>query len=123
MTLYTATQSAATNSDDSAVELTSANLDPDTYPIIAQHWFGIEPPCAIGSISAEIVASPRRQRAAEHLHDLGPRPVLEALAEVQAGADLDRVLADFERIDAETVAALGADKFWPMPLCEVRRAS
>ncbi len=31
--------------------------------------------------------------------------------------------ADFERIDAEMVAKLGADKFWPAPLREVRRAS
>ena len=97
-------------------------FDPATYPIIAQHWFGI-PPRGVGSVPAEIVANPRRQRAAEHLHNLGPRPVLEALAEVEAGANLDRVLADFERIDAETVAALGADIFWPAPLREVRRAS
>ncbi len=73
----------------------------------------------MGSVPAEIVANPRRQQAAQHLYSLGPRPVLEALAEVEAGADLDRVLADFERIDAEMVAELGADKFWPMPLREV----
>ncbi len=99
-----------------------ADFDPAAHPIISQHWFGI--PCrAIGSVPAEIVASPRRQQAAQHLYSLGPRPVLEALAEVEAGADLDHVLADFERIDAETVAKLGADKFWPAPLREVRRAS
>ncbi len=94
-------------------------LNPATHPIISRHWFGVAAPCAIGSISAEIVASPRRQRAAEHLHSLGPRPVLEALAEVETGADLDRVLADFAQLDPETVRQIGGDKFWPAPLLEV----
>ncbi len=98
------------------------DFDPAAHPILARHWFGI-PFHPTGSIAAEIVANPRRQRAAEHLHNLGPRPVLEALAEVEAGADLDRVLADFERIDAETVRQLGGDSFWRAPLREVRRAS
>ena len=102
---YTSTRPVATNSDGRAAELTPADLDPDTYPIIAQHWFG--------------VANPRRQRAAEHLHNLGPRPVLEALAEVEAGADLDRVLADFARLDLETVRQIGGDHFPPAPIYEV----
>ena len=122
MHLYTATRPVATNCRDQAAESATADLDPGTHPIIALHWFGI-PPCAIGSAPAEIVASPRRQQAAEHLYSLRPRPVLEALAEVEAGAGLDHVLADFERLDVETVAELGADKFWPAPLREVRRAS
>ncbi len=98
-------------------------FDPAAFPILARHWFDAEPLHPIGPIAAEIVASPRRQQAAQHLYSLGPRPVLEALAEVEAGADLDRVLADFERIDAETVRQLGGDRFWPAPLREVRRAS
>ncbi len=120
MHLYTATQPVATNSRERAAESVPADLDPGTHPIISKHWFGIEPPCAIGSISAEIVASPRRQRAAEHLHNLGPRPVLEALVEVEAGADLDRVLADFAQLDPKTVRQLDGDKFWPAPIREVR---
>ena len=67
-------------------------------------------------IEAKIVADLRRQRAAKHLHGLGPRPVLEALVEVEAGADLDRVLADFARLDPETVRQLGGDKFPPAPI-------
>ncbi len=98
-------------------------FDPVTHPILFLHWGAVEPLRPAGPFAAEIVASPRRQQAAEHLYSLGPRPVLEALAEVEAGADLDRVLADFERIDAKVVADLGADKFRPAPLCEVRRAS
>ena len=65
------------------------------------------------------VASPRRQRAAEHLHNLGPRPVLEALAEVETGADLDRVLADFARLDPETVRQIGGNRFPAAPIYKV----
>ena len=70
----------------------------------------------IGVIAAKIVADLRRQRTAEHLHGLGPRPVLEALVEVEAGADLDSVLADFARLDPETVRQLGGDQFPPAPI-------
>jgi len=95
-------------------------FDPSTHPILAVHFFGVEPLHPIGQIAAALVASPRRQRATEHLHNLGPRPVLEALVEVEAGADLDRVLADFAQLDIETVRRLDGDKFWPSPLREVR---
>ena len=98
-------------------------FDPAAHPILSRHWFGAEPILQVGKIAAEIVASPRRQRATEHLHNLGPRPVLEALVEVEAGADLDSVLADFAQLDPETVRQLGGDRFWPTPLREVRRAS
>ncbi len=100
-----------------------ADFDPAAFPILARHFFGIEPLHPIGPIAAEIVANPRRQRAAEHLHNLGPRPVLEALVEVEAGADLDRVLADFAQLEPETVRQLGGAQFWPAPLREIRRAS
>ena len=42
--------------------------------------------------------SPRRQHLARHLHACGPRPVLEALLEIEAGRPLDAVLADFARL-------------------------
>ncbi len=90
-----------------------ADFDPADHPIISHHFFGLRP---IGEVAAEVVSSPRRQRAAEHLHNLGPRPVLEALAEVEAGAGLDRVLADFARLDPETVRQLGGDRFPPLPI-------
>ena len=94
-------------------------FDPSTHPILAIHFFGVDPPHPIGQTAASLVASPRRQRAAEHLHNLGPRPVLEALVEVEAGADLDCVLADFAQLEPETVSRLGGDSFPPMPLQEV----
>ena len=52
----------------------------------------------------------KRQRQARHLHDAGPRPVLEALLAVQGGADLDAVLADFARIPVSTYHAIGANE-------------
>ena len=96
-----------------------ADFDPAACPIIARHFFGIDPLHSIGPIAASLVASPRRQRATEHLHNLGPRPVLEALVEVEAGADLDRVLADFAQLEPKTVSRLGGNRFPPMPLREV----
>ena len=89
-----------------------ADFDPADHPIIGRHFFGLRPVC-------EVVSSPRRQRAAEHLHGLGPRPVLKALAEVETGADLDRVLANFAQLDPETVSRLGGDRFPPAPIREV----
>ena len=99
-----------------------ADFDPGTHPILAIHFFGLEPPRPVGSIAAALVANPRRQRAAEHLHNLGPRPVLEALVEVEAGADLDRVLTDFAQLEPKTVSRLGGDRFPALPIYEVRQS-
>lgn len=120
MDLYTGTRPVATDSDGSAVESTPAELDPTSCPIIARHFFGIKPLRSIDPIAAALVASPRRQRAADHLYNVGPRPVLEALVEVEAGADLDSVLADFARLDPETVRQLGGDQFPAVPIHTVR---
>ena len=51
----------------------------------------------------------RRQRLVDHLHQCGPRPVLEALISVAAGDDLDDVLADFGRLPSEIYRGIGAD--------------
>lgn len=53
----------------------------------------------------------RRQYLARHLHAAGPRPVLEALLDVENGRDLDEVLADFARVAIDTYRAVGADEF------------
>jgi hypothetical protein len=45
--------------------------------------------------------SPRRVQQAAHLAACGPRPILEALAAVEASRPLDNVLADFEWLPAE----------------------
>ena len=54
--------------------------------------------------------SARRQYLAGRLHRCGPRPILEALIAVEAGQDLDFVLADFARLQPEVYAAVDADK-------------
>ncbi len=120
MTLYTAKQLVATNSDDSAAKLTSADLDPDTYPIIAQHWFGIEPPCAIGQIRATAPTSLRRHRQFEHVHRLGPRAIEELAIEVANGADLDRALSAYDHLTPELLKATGGDRFPAQPIHVVR---
>lgn len=86
-------------------------------PIIRRHW--PEPPGGwqpVGAVVDRVVQRLRRQRAAEYLHRLGPRPLLEAMTEVADGADLDDTLAADARIDADVVRALGGDRFAPPPL-------
>ena len=74
---------------------------------------------ALGAGAARIVCNCRRQRQAVHLHDLGPRPVLEALAEVALGTDLDDVLDRYSGLDRDVVRELAADRFWRPPLRRV----
>jgi len=49
--------------------------------------------------------SAHRQRQTYHLHQCGPRCILEALIAVAKGEPLDAVLADFERLPPETYHA------------------
>jgi hypothetical protein len=53
---------------------------------------------------------PRRQHLIAHLYAAGPRPVLEAMLELEAGKDLDDVLAAYGRIPVATYHALGANR-------------
>jgi hypothetical protein len=53
---------------------------------------------------------PRRQRLVKHLWESGPRPVFEAMLEVEAGKPLDEVLENYARIPVEIYWALGADR-------------
>ncbi len=53
--------------------------------------------------------TPRRQRLVNHLHRCGPRPLLEALLQVDAGSPLDTVLEAFCGLEPEDYAAAGAD--------------
>ena len=64
-----------------------------------------------------------RQRAAERLHRLGPRPVLEALIEVADGADLDALLVRYARLPPAAVRAFGGDRFPAPAVFAVRGAS
>ena len=58
------------------------------------------------------------QRGAEHLHNLGPRALAEALCEIADKTDgmpaVLVVLAAFERGSPGLLAAVGADRFAPI---------
>jgi hypothetical protein len=51
----------------------------------------------------------RWQYLARHLHECGPRSVLEALLAVEAGTSLDAVSADFGRLPSTTYHLLPID--------------
>ena len=72
-------------------------------------------------LTAAITAELRQQRAASHLHSLGPRPLLEALRQVADGGSIDVVLSEYQRLDPATVRAIGADDFPQIPIHEVPR--
>ena len=116
MDMYTVLPRIATDSDGSAVESTPADLDPTTSPIIARHWFGVEPFRPTGTVAAKVVSGLRRERQIEHVHQLGPRAVGELLYEVAEGGDLDRALDAYERLTPSLLKAMGAYRFPPSPL-------
>lgn len=53
--------------------------------------------------------TPRRQRLVKHLIECGPRPVLEALLQTEAGTPLDEVLEQYAKLQPELFEMLGAD--------------
>lgn len=73
----------------------------------------------LGDATQGAVLRLRRQRAARHLHDLGPRPILEALLEIEGGNGLDDVLARYSRLPVDVVRALDGDDFAPDLLAAV----
>lgn len=58
-------------------------------------------------------------RKVEALHRLGPRAVGCLLQEIANGRDLDERLAVYARLDPETLAWLGGDRFPPPPIRRV----
>ena len=63
----------------------------------------------IGSLAADLVASPRFQRQVEHLHSLGPRAIAELLAEIGAERNfrtvIDQKLDRYSQIKPESLSA------------------
>ena len=95
------------------------DFDPGAHPIIARHFFGIEPLHLVGQVAGKGAADLRRQRRIEHVYRLGPRAVGELLDEVAQGENLDRALEAYQRLTPELLAALGGDRFPPSPVHEV----
>jgi hypothetical protein len=109
-----------------AAELTPADLDPATHPILSRHWFGVESSRLVCPLAAEVVADLRRRRHVQQVHRLGDRVFGELLAELGAERDIgtiiDRKLDTYAELEPEVLEAAGGDRFWPVPLREVRRA-
>ena len=79
---------------------------------------------SIGAIAAEVVADIRFRRQVLRLHRLGPRATAELLAEIGAERSIttiiDRKLDTYAALDPEAIEAAGGDKFWPVPIHEVK---
>ncbi len=120
MTLYPTTQPVATASRDRAAESVPVDLDPATHPIISKHWFGLEPPCPVGPIAAEVVADLRRRRHVQQVHRLGDRVFGDLLAEIGAERSIqtviDQKLDTYTELEPETLQAAGGNDFWQPPL-------
>lgn len=79
---------------DGAAFARPADFDPAAHPIIARHWFGIEPRRSAGTTGVDFIADLRRQHHVRELHRLGPRVLDEMLLEI--GAEHD-ITTDVER--------------------------
>ena len=79
-----------------------ADFDPAENPIIARHWFGIEP---------------------LHLHRLGPRALTELLAEIAAEhgitTGIEREVARYAAMAPKALDGLGGGRFPTVPIHEV----
>ncbi len=75
-------------------------------------------------IAADIVADLQFRRQVERLHRLGPRATAELLAEIGAErsimAIIDKKLETYVSIEPVALEVAGGDKFWPVPVREVR---
>ncbi len=102
-----------------------ANFDPAACPILARHFFGIEPRQSTTVVTADAVAELRFRRQVDRLHRLGSRATAELLAEIGAERSImtiiDRKLDRYTGLDPAALEAAGGGEFWPAPLREVPR--
>ena len=61
------------------------------------------------------LAEARTRRLAERVHQLGPAPMLHAMRDLAAGADLDATLRRYAALDPGFIRQLGGDHF-PTPV-------
>ena len=108
----------------------AAQSDPSRNPNFKRRW--ADPPdCkafqAAGSAAAEIVAGLEYRQKIERIHALGARCLGELLAELGVEKSImpsiHEKLDRYASIDPQALQTLGGDKFWPVPLREVRRVS
>ncbi len=102
-----------------------ADFDANACPILATHFFGLEPPRPVGPIAAEVVADLRRRRHVQQVHRLGDLVFDELLAEIGAERGItpiiDQKLERYAELDPETLEAVSSDDFPPLPIHEVER--
>ena len=124
MALYEESAHAASRTDDTR-PIKAVGIDPRQHPIIAQHFFGIEPFRPIGKVAAEVVADLKFRRQVLRLHRRGPRVIAELLAELGAERSImtliDGKLERYAALNPEALGATGGDQFWPAPLHKVPR--
>lgn len=99
---------------DMANEL-QAGFNPAAHPIIARHFFGVEPFRLIGEVAAEVMADLRRRRHVQQVHRLGDRVFGELLAEIGAERGIttiiDQKLERYAELDPAALEATGTDRF------------
>ena len=100
-----------------------ADFDPTACPILATHWFGIEPPRPTTLVTIDVIADLRRQRHIRKHHRLGPRVLDELLVEIGVERSIttviERKVEAYAELEREIFEAAGSDEFWQPPLHEV----
>ena len=107
------------------------NFIPADYPILSQHWFGIEPFERKADTSADALApapqdlgDARFERAVCRVHRLGSRAMFELLCEIgqarQCRTFIEQRVEDYGRLDRHVLQAVNGDRMLPVPLHEVR---
>ena len=114
----------ASRAKRNGVDAVPVNIDPGAYPILAVHFFGLEPPRPVGPVAAEVVADLRFRRQVEHLHGVGPRVLAETLAHLGAKHNIqtsvERTIEHFAELEPEALQVAGGDHFWQPPIHEVQ---
>ena len=97
-------------------------FDPQQFPILAAHYFGVDP--IANGVDTPALRDLRFRRHVELLHRRGPRALLEFLTAVGVERSITKFLEDeisaFADLDPDALAALGARDLPPVPLHEVR---
>ncbi len=79
----------------------------------------------IGKLAAEVVADLQFRLKVVRLHRQGPRVLGELMAELgverDIGTIIDRKLDTYAELEQEALQAAGGDRFWPVPIREVRQ--
>ena len=96
----------ASRAKRSGANAAPVNFDPATHPIIARHFFGVEPLHTIDQTATEVVADLRRRRHIQQVHRLGDHVLGELLAGVIGKVEIpDTLRAEVkDRLSKNTAA-------------------